>query len=117
MLTNKTTAGQANSYYYDPQLVQGRLYLWGTASYGNSAVVLTVQRPLQDMSSATDDFDFPVEALNAIKAGLADELAPEYDISPAKAQMIAMKAMKLKESLFDFSQEDTSVTFSPNLYR
>ena len=67
-----------------------------------------------DMSSSTTDFDFPVEALNALKNGLASELINEYDIPERKADRIMMKAERLKQALFDSSQEDASIFFSVN---
>lgn len=118
-LSNKGSTGVPNSFYYDPQLNLGNLYVWcpATADLLTSTVKLTVQRPLMDMTSPTDDFDFPVEALSALKFGLASELVMEYDIPTAKAQIIIAKAESLKDKLFDSSVEEASTFFSPNFAR
>ena len=116
MLSLKTSQGTPNSYYYDKQLTNGdlSLYLSPDITQLANTVKVTAKRPLMDMSSSTTDFDFPVEALNALKNGLASELINEYDIPERKADRIMMKAERLKQALFDSSQEDASIFFSVN---
>lgn len=117
-LGNKNGPGIPNSFYYDPQLLLGNLYLWTPASASLDATVkLTVQRPLMDMNTPTDSFDFPVEALSALKFGLASEMVMEYDVPPAKAQIIIAKAESLRDKLFDTSVEEASTFFTPNFSR
>jgi hypothetical protein len=114
MLGNKANPGVPNSFYYDPQTTQGNLYLYLAAQDNLNTVNLTVQRPLADMVNSIDDFDFPIENLNAVKFGLMNELILEYDVPIQKAAAIAARADKLRESMFDFSQEEASTSFSPS---
>lgn len=118
-LGNKQVQGTPNSFYYDPQLLQGKLYLYlgATAELVGNVVNLTVQRPLQDMVNSTDEFDFPVESLNALKFGLASELTTEYDVPMQKAQLIISRAEKLRETMFDANQEEASTFFTPNRWQ
>lgn len=116
MLGNKTSKGTPNSYYYDPQTTNGVLNLYLPADSYNVAntVIITCQRPIQDMLNTGDDFDFPIEWLNAIKYGLAAELSLEYDVPPQKSQMLMVKAEKSLNSMLDWSQEEASTFFTPD---
>ncbi len=113
-LTNKGARSVANSFYYDPQTIRGKLYVWPVAGELGASIILTVQRPLMDMANSTDTFDFPVECLNAIKFGLAAELIEEYETPEPKASRIIARAEKLKDAMFDSSVEEASVYFSPD---
>lgn len=106
--------GTPNSFYYDPQLNQGVLYLYLTPNTAINTVTLTCQRPIQDMLTGTDAFDFPIEWLNAIKFGLANELCFDFDVPDAKAARIEKRATGLLEGLTDFDQESASTFFTPN---
>jgi hypothetical protein len=116
MLGNKTNAGTPNSYYYDPQTTNGilSLYLPVDSSNQPNTVIITCQRPIQDMTSFDNDFDFPIEWLNAIKYGLAAELSLEYDIPPQKSQMLIGRAEKHLNDMLDWSQEEASTFFTPD---
>ena len=120
LLGNKTDQGTPNSFYWDPQTTYGNLQVYVTPDAYNAAnnvIILTVRRPLMDMSTSITDFDFPIECLNAIKWGLADQLALEYDIPDAKQAIIAARAQKYWDDLLDFSTEETSVSFMPDFTR
>ena len=115
MLGNKTLPGVINSYYYDPQLTNGVLYTYlesDTATMPGNNIILTVQRPIDDMINPSDNFDFPIESLNALKWGLADEMLSDYDVPPVKADRVTAKAMMYKEKILDWSQEDASTFFT-----
>ncbi|MCI0560926.1 MAG: hypothetical protein MN733_20770, partial [Nitrososphaera sp.] len=75
----KTSSSQPNQYYYDPQLDDGILSIYPTAS---SATTYTLrfshQRPLQDVNLATENVDFPQEWLLPLKWGVIDEIGLEY---------------------------------------
>jgi len=117
MLGNKTLPGIINSYYYDPQLTNGVLYTYlqsDTVTMPGNQVIVTVQRPFADMINPTDNFDFPIEALNALKWGLADEMISDYDIPEIKANRLMAKAAIYKEKILDWSQEDASTFFTAN---
>lgn len=113
-MSQKTAQGIVNSYYYDPQLLQGVLYVYLTPNAQANTVILTCQRPIQDMLNPTDSFDFPIEWLNALKFGLAAELLFDYDIPDTKAQRIAKKAETMLEECADWDQEDADTFFTPD---
>ena len=78
IMPNKTTTGMPIMLYYDPQLSAGVLHLWPAPNVVDSVIVMTAAYPISDMDSSSDDFELPVEFLQAIKYGLASELIPEY---------------------------------------
>jgi hypothetical protein len=117
ILGQKNSTGTVNSFYYDPQTINGVLHLYVTpdsTQIGNN-VLLTVQRPIQDMINSGDDFDFPIEWLDALKYGLASEMVDEYDIPSPKSERIIQRAEKLRENMFDWSVEEASTFFTPNM--
>lgn len=117
ILGQKSSTGTVNSFYYDPQTINGVIHLYVTpdATQTGNNVLLTVQRPLQDMINAGDDFDFPIEWLDSLKYNLASEMVDEYDILEQKANRIIQRAEKLRENMFDWSVEEASTFFTPNM--
>jgi hypothetical protein len=114
MYALKSQTGVPNSFYYDPQLVNGVLYLYLTPIDSTSVVYIVVQRPILDINNSSDIPDFPSEWFQYLKFGLADILGPEYDIPLQKQQLITQRAEMYKEKLVDWSQEEASTFFTPN---
>lgn len=109
----KTTMGKIVSVYYDPQMDAGKLYVWPTADSCQDKLVLDVNRPISDMDSSTDTFDFPVESINAITYNLALELEPEYPLSGNAYTKLRDQAMRKKEGLMSHNRDmaSTIITF------
>jgi len=114
---NKTNQGTTSEYHYDAQLGNAQIYLPTTPSDSTQEIHLVIQRPLQDIVSATDNFDLPAEWFLPVKWGLADELSLEYGASDSVAARLEKKALALRTSCFDFSVEESSVFFSVDLQR
>lgn len=74
----KTTQGAPAGVYYDVQRASGTAYVWPTGDTVNNQVVLTFRRPLEDLTTAANDMDFPQEWHLAIIYNLAAKLAPKY---------------------------------------
>jgi len=110
----KNTQSIPTSCYYDQQLTNGQLYIFGANSDATRVIHLFFQRPIQDMVAGTDNFDFPQEWFQAIKWGLASELAPEYGVTGTQLQLIETKAQSYLSDMSDWSQEDVSTFFTPN---
>lgn len=109
---NKISQGVPNSYYYDKQLTTGVIYVYTTASDTTHNIHLAVQRPLQDMTNSTDNFDFPIEWVEAIKYGLATRLSREYGYSTVDRESLKQEAEQYLEDAVSWDQEDTSVYFT-----
>jgi hypothetical protein len=111
---NKMSLGVPNQIYYDNQLINGNLYVINVPAQYGWTVYLTTQRMFEDMSAADDDFDFPKEWFQALKWGLANELAEEYQAEEGKIMRIQARAEMYLEKVSDWSQEEASVFFSVN---
>jgi hypothetical protein len=113
-LGQKTAQGIPNSYYYDPQLTNGVLYLYLTPNSQANTVILTCQRPIADVINSTDSFDFPIEWLNALKWGLAEQLLPEYFVPEPVAARVERNANKYLEDMMNWDQEEAATFFTPD---
>ena len=109
----KTSSGKIVSVYYDPQMDAGKLYVWPTSDSCQDKLVLDVSRPMSDMDTSTDTFDFPIESLNAITYNLALELEPEYPLSGNAYQKLRDQALRKKDSLMAHNRDmsSTIITF------
>lgn len=112
-LANKTTTGTPNQIYYDNQLSAGTVYVYPApdATSADYTIYVECQRMFYDMSASTDNFDFPQEWFQALKWGLAAEVAAEYGVSIELLPMYEEKARALATDAFDFSVEEPSVYF------
>lgn len=113
ILSEKTTEGVPNQIFYDPALTNGVLTVWPVPTDALSTIHLVVQKPLADFNLSTDNPDFPQEWYQALKWGLAAEIAPEYGTSERKITRIEQKAMLYKEQLNNWTQEEPSMFFMP----
>lgn len=110
-LSSKTASGKIVSVYYDPQMDAGKLYVWPTADSCGDKLVLDVSRPIYDMDSSTDTFDFPVEYINAITYNLALELEPEYPLSGNAFQKLKIQAEQKKAKILSYNRDMIPTTF------
>lgn len=113
MLGDKTSPGVSNQIFYDPQILNGVLYLYNVPSDSTRTIHLICQVPINDLLTASDTFDITQEAYRAIKWALADEVAFEYGVSLPLAQAVNQKANSYKDKLDDWSQEEVSTFFQP----
>jgi hypothetical protein len=115
MLGQKTAPGTVNSWFYDPQRLQGILSLYLSPDVVPNTIILTVQRPIQDVLTGSDDFDLPIEWLNALSYNLAAALCLHFDVPANKTSVIIQLAQKYLDEMLDFDQETASTFFSPNM--
>lgn len=108
----KAQTGVPNQYWYDPQLDTGVVTVYPVPTTLGRSFHGIVQMPIQDMVTATDNFDLPQEWLQAIKWGLADELSLEYGCPADIRGEVAAKAAKFVDDCFSYSMEESSVYFT-----
>jgi hypothetical protein len=113
LLGNKTSPGTPNQLYYDPQLNTGLVTVYDVPMDALSSIHIIRQRQINEFNLATDNPDFPAEFYQALKWGLADEIALGYKSSPAVIQLCAVKAKAYLDEQMDFAQEDVSIFFQP----
>lgn len=100
-----------NQVYYDPQLSNGVLYVFPPATDTTRTIHLIIHRPLNDINLSSDGFDFPQEWYQALKWGLAAEIATEFGVPTDILQVVETKAVAYKEKMVDWSQEEASTFF------
>lgn len=112
---NKATSSIPVSYYYDPQVAVGTLFLWPRPSAATAAQMtlqVTYLRGIQDFDASTDDADFPQEWLEAFTAALAVPLARKY--APGRLQEATAYAGALFAQLKGFDNEPASLFLQPD---
>lgn len=112
---NKTSTGTPIQAMYDPQLTTGYLYLYPAPSTVAQLIYLEVQKPIDDFSTSTDDYDLPQEWVEALKFNLALRLAPEYRVPRETYDQIKELAVATYALIDSWDQEQASVSFGPNL--
>lgn len=114
-LPNKTNTGIPTSFYYDPQLNQGKIYIWPEPISTSDKVKFTFARPIFDFNTALNTPDFPAEWLLPITMQLAVLISPRYG---KRNQIDRMKADAdaLLESIMQFDNEDASIYFQIRPY-
>jgi hypothetical protein len=116
-LPNKTTIGKIISIYYDPQMVAGQLFVWPTADTPGDKLILTMDRPIQDMVTDSNTFDVPQEALRSIADLLAYEIEPEYPLEGVAFQKLKDRALNAKTRLMNYNRENVGTSFQPDMGR
>lgn len=124
-IVDKDSEGTPNQIYYDPQLTNGKLYVWPSPDDVSDVIILTGKYPIDDFDASTNDACFPQEWHEALKYNLAVRLAPEYmsshlrydnipPIDPNQISLIIQMANELKTNAKRFDVE-TSLYFKPDL--
>lgn len=114
LLTPKTIIGIPNTLYYDPQIGLSNFVLWPVPSDATNSTVLCIQRPIQDITSGTQNFDVTQEWFLPLVWMLSDEISMMYQVSPADRKEASARAAYWREEVANFTQEDASVTFVPD---
>lgn len=109
----KTSQGTPNQFYYDPQLDNGKLFLYNVPNGTGYTVHLQVQSPISDVTNPASTPEFPSEWFNCLKFGLADQLALEYGVSAQVRAELSRRADKYLEEMTDWSQEEAATDFQP----
>lgn len=110
-IADKTTTGNPTQWYYDPQLTNGVLYVWPAPDTTSAAYTLKVvyQSPIEDMDSASDEFDLPQEWYEAIKYGLAVRLAPVFGMPYNDRLALRAEAKEILDLALSWDTEQESI--------
>jgi hypothetical protein len=122
---SKGSLGVPNSIYYfpgidvvsgatSPSTGYGTLYVYTTPSDDTRTIFGNFQRPLYDMTSPTDQFDFPQEWFQVLRYKLAAELGLEMQADLAIWREIRGIAKELQGEAQDWSVETTPIYFQPD---
>ena len=105
-LPSKSSQGPVNTYYYDPQIGAGMLYVWPVANNLSDQLRFTYQRPISDLNAAGDVPEYPQEWYRALVYGLAYDLTMDYGVVGEQSQKLQLEA---KQSFNDLEGFDTDV--------
>lgn len=107
---NKTSTGVPVQYYYDPQTINGVLYVWPLPQNGTTDVlVLDVDRQLDVQLDNLNQFDFPPQWTDAITYGLAVRLAPEYGMPLSERSILETEFAALFQKVVNDDRDVASV--------
>lgn len=111
----KTSLGVVNSFFYDPQLTNGLLFVYPTPATSSTQVLhLFGQIPIADFNAAADLPDFPQEWFAALKYGLAREMVIEYGADETTERRIERRYQEALDSVLNFSVDEASAYFTYN---
>jgi hypothetical protein len=117
-LSQKESVGVTTQFYYDPQIGSGQFFPWPTINDETSFLTLYVQRTLEDLDAASDNFDYPQEWFMPLAWNLAMHSALKYSIPSNEYYIIERQAVELYERAKEFDEElYTSLRFSPENLR
>lgn len=111
---NKNNAGLPTEGYYDPQITDGELHIWPSPNSSSHTVHLTGQMPVEDIDTASNNFDFPQEWLEALEWNLAVRLAPRVGTPLNERSWLKNEALEKRMLLMAWDTEPTAVFFQPD---
>ena len=75
-------------------------------------MVLTVERGIEDIITDDNNFDLPVEWMEAVAYGLAYRIAPEYGINGTEREQLGKEAASAKENMLASCREFVPAVFT-----
>lgn len=113
-IVNKTDrSSSTNSFYYSPQLTNGRLYVWQAPENCNQVLRFTFVKPQYVNQDQTETVLIPSEWFLAFKWAIAYELGVSYGIDPNRLITIAQKAESSLSQVLGNDEEYDSFNFQP----
>ena len=113
-LSDKNTETQPSQFYFDKQLTNTELNLYGEPNSVLGQVVMSLQFPFDDMDAATDNLAFPAEWLEAIHLGLAYRLARSYRSKDPKTLILKQDSEQAKYAVMGFDEERADLDLHPD---
>lgn len=114
-LSNKTARGKVVEGFYDPQLVNGVLYLWPTPDSATDVLRFWYERILEDFDAAANTPDFAIEWGEALIYGLADGLAPSAQLNLQERAYFKTMADEKLAIAMNYDRETASTFFQPDM--
>ena len=108
-MSDKTTKGNVNQIYLDPQFGNAKLYTWQACDDVQNRIMMTTRRMISDFDSTSNTGELPPECLEAVIYNLAMRVAPEFKKVPD--EQVLFMAMDSKAKLKGMNKDNTSVFF------
>lgn len=109
-----TITGTPINFYYQPLRTTGVITLWPTPDESTTSITFQYHSPYEDMDSASDDFDFPSEWMQALIYNLAWSMAPEYGIPPTDRNILMKEAEYWHAYALSMGSEEGGIFFQPD---
>ncbi len=113
-ISSKTTEGEPNTLWYNPQLTNGIANIWPRFQNGNSIIKIWFHRPFEDFDATGDNPDCPQEFYMALVWQLSWALSVPWGVPLDERKMFLQEAEKLKQEALAFVMEEGSLHISPN---
>lgn len=112
--SKQTSFGVPTQIMYDRQTNVGYLYVYPAFISVNQLLYIEFNKQLDDLVTATDDYDMPQEWGEYLKYRLALSLAPEYEVPDNKFKQIGALAEATFSMVDSGDQENASLFIQPN---
>lgn len=109
-----TITGTPINFYYQPGNATGTIKIWPTPSDSTSTITFHYQSDYEDMTAATDSFDFPSEWIQPLIYNLAWVLAPEYGIPPLDRAQLQKEADYWHQYVLSMGSEEGGIFIQPD---
>jgi hypothetical protein len=113
ILPNTGAEGEPVDLYYQPLRTTGTIRLWPIPDNSTTSITFHYHSPYEDMDSASNDFDFPSEWIQALIYNLAWSLAPEYGIPPLDRGILQKEADYWHQYALSTGTEEGSIYIQP----
>jgi len=87
-IPNKSTQSVPLWIYHQPRITWTDVYVWPTTGYANWAIGYSYERRYQDIDAGINSMDFPPEAYEALRCGLAARMGREVRIDAGRQQYL-----------------------------
>lgn len=112
--SNKGAPGIPNSFYYDPQLTNGVIYLWPVPNITGYTCYFSVQIPITVIVNTNDQIQVTQEMFETCALGLAMRVASKYGVDKDTLDDVKQRYTDAIESDADWSQEMAPTYFTPD---
>lgn len=112
-IPNKTNKGNPTQYYYNPLLVNGKLYAWPAGDDLQQTLRMTGQFTIEDFDNVADTPDLPQEWLECIVFNLARRLMPQYGTKGERRAEVKELAAESFSLVNNYDVESADITFQP----
>lgn len=97
--------------YAQTKISDTETWVWPTTGYANWAIPYSFERRYQDCDTGVNSMDFPPEAYESLRYGLAARLGDEFPIDPTRQAMLEQKAAGYFKAMKQASSGNASVIF------
>jgi hypothetical protein len=113
-LSNKSSSGKLVQAFYDPQLINGQLYVWPAPDSAGDVLRFWYERILEDFDTGTNTPDFAIEWGEALILGLASKMAPSAGMPLSERQDLERRAGQALATAEGYDKENVSTFFQPD---